>query len=239
MSGQDWLGVGMFFLYYIIGAGGAALLSLVLKLPQEVRRKIYHLLACGSIFVLLQCFDHWYGALAAIGLFLLVVFVVVPTAVRLFSFKAVAIQRGGSINEVLYQAGIFLLSQALLIGLFWGLFGEEHKLHIAIGMTALGLGDAAAALIGRHFGRKKFRSRIFDRSKTVEGSLAMIGSAFGGILLILLFLTELSFSTAFLSALILAVLSGAVEAVAVHGLDTILIPLAVSFFSHGLFLLIQ
>lgn len=130
---------GCFSLLHYRG-GGAALLSLVLKLPQEVRRKIYHLLACGSIFVLLQCFDHWYGALAAIGLFLLVVFVVVPTAVRLFSFKAVAIQRGGSINEVLYQAGIFLLSQALLIGLFWGLFGEEHKLHIAIGMTALGLG---------------------------------------------------------------------------------------------------
>jgi phytol kinase len=239
MSGRDWIGVGLFFLYFIIGAGVIAVISSLIKIPQEFRRKAYHLMACGSILVLLWHFDNWYGALTAIGLFLVAVYAVVPAAMRLFSFKHITVQRGGSIKELLYQASVFLLTLGLLIAVIWGLIGEEHKLHILIGVTALSLGDAAAALIGRHFGKNKLRFKLFDPNKTVEGSLGMIGFAFIGIFTLLLVYTDLSIGTAFFSALLLAIVSAIVEAAAVHGSDTVLIPVIVSFASLGLLFLVS
>ncbi|HHX02539.1 MAG TPA: hypothetical protein GX739_07735 [Firmicutes bacterium] len=234
MSTLDWIGVGMFFLYFITGAGSIALISLLMKVPKEIMRKAYHLMACGSVFVLLAYFDHWYGALAAIGLFFLAVFVVVPLGMRL-PLRKISIQRGGTIGEILYQAGLFGLGLAVLISLIWGLMGEEYKIHIAVGITALGLGDASAALIGKYFGKTKLRLKLFDRRKTIEGSLAMVGFAFIGIFLLLLLFTDIPVGLTFVSAVVLALLSAFLEAVAVHGLDTIIIPLVIAFSSLGLF----
>ena len=53
MSRLDWIGVVMFFIYFITGAGSLALISWLMAVPQEVIRKAYHLMACGSVFVLL------------------------------------------------------------------------------------------------------------------------------------------------------------------------------------------
>lgn len=237
MSVLDWYGVGWFFLYYIIGAGALALFSHFIKLPKEILRKSYHIMACGSIFVLLECFSHWYGAIAALVIFIAAVFIVVPLATRMLNLRSLSVQRGSSIVEVLRQAALFLVSMAVLITLIWGLIGAEYKVHIAIGITALSLGDAAAALVGKHLGKRKLRFRLFDRNKTVEGSLAMVGAAFLGIFALLLFFTELPLILVLISALILAVLSAFVEAIAVQGLDTIIIPLVISFSSLGLFII--
>ena len=113
--------------------------------------------------------------------------------------------------------------------------GEEYKIHIAVGITALGLGDASAALIGKYFGKTKLRLKLFDRRKTIEGSLAMVGFAFIGIFLLLLLFTDIPVGLTFVSAVVLALLSAFLEAVAVHGLDTIIIPLVIAFSSLGLF----
>ncbi len=237
MTNLDWYGVGWFFLYYILGAGTLALISHVVKLPKEIIRKGYHIMACGSVFVLLECFQNWYGALAALAIFTVAVFVIVPLAYRLFNLRSLSVQRGASIWEVLRQAALFILSMAILITVIWGLIGEEYKLHIAIGLMALSLGDAAAALVGKRFGKRKLRLRIFDRNKTMEGSLAMFACAFLAISSLLFFFTELPLTLLLLSALFLAALSAFVEAIAISGLDTILIPVVVSLASLGLFVL--
>ncbi|MDI9441419.1 MAG: hypothetical protein QM392_04665 [Bacillota bacterium] len=236
MSRLDWIGVGMFFIYFITGAGSIALISWLVKIPREIMRKAYHLMACGSVFVLLAYFEHWHGALAAIGLFSLVVLAVVPLGMVL-PVRRISIQRGGTVGEILYQAGLFALGLAVLISLIWGLVGEEYKIHIAVGITALGLGDASAALIGKYFGKTKLRLKLFDRRKTIEGSLAMTGFAFIGIFVLLLLFTDIHIGLTLATALVLACLSAFLEAVAVHGLDTILIPLIIAFSSLGLFLL--
>ena len=193
-------------------------------------------MACGSVFVLLECFDHWYGAVIALAIFITAGFIVVPLAYRLLNLRSLSVQSGSSILEVLRQAALFLVSMAILITLIWGLIGEEYKLHIAIGMMALSFGDAAA-LVGKRFGKRKLKLRIFDRNKTIEASLAMFGFAFLVIFSLLLIFTDLPWILALISALILAASSAFVEAIAIRGLDTIVIPLVFSFTSLGLFLL--
>ena len=97
-------------------------------------------MACGSVFILLAYFEHWYGALAAVGLFFLTVFTVVPLFMRLPPpIRRISIQRGGTIGEVLYQAGLFALG-LVVISLIWGLLGEEYKIHIAVESPPLGWG---------------------------------------------------------------------------------------------------
>ena len=236
MSRLDWIGVVMFFIYFITGAGSLALISWLMAVPQEVIRKAYHLMACGSVFVLLAFFDHWYGALAAVGLFSFAVMIIVPAAMRMLPLRRISIQRGGKIGEILYQAGLFALGLVVLISLIWGLLGEEYKIHIAVGITALGLGDASAALIGKYFGKTKLKLKLFDRRKTIEGSLAMAGFAFLGIFVLLVLFTDIPIALTLATALFLACLSAFLEAMAVHGIDTILIPLVVAFSSLGLFL---
>ena len=71
------------------------------------------------------------------------------------------------------------------------LLGEEYKIHIAVGITALGLGDASAALIGKYFGKTKLKLKLFDRRKTIEGSLAIGGVAFLGIFVLLVLFTDI------------------------------------------------
>lgn len=238
MSRLDWIGVIMFFVYFVTGAGSLALISWLIQVPKEVIRKAYHLMACGSVFILLAYFEYWYGALAAVGLFFLTVFTVVPLFMRLPPpIRRISIQRGGTIGEVLYQAGLFALGLVVLISLIWGLLGEEYKIHIAVGVTALGLGDASAALIGKYFGRTKLRLKLFDRRKTIEGSLAMAGFAFIGIFTLLVLFTEIPIGLTLATAAFLALLSSFLEAMAIHGLDTILIPLVIAFSSLGLFML--
>ncbi len=232
----EWYGMAWFFLYFIIGAGSLALLSYFFTFPSEIKRKSYHLMACGSIFVLLECFQHWYGAVIALIIFIAAVFVVVPIATKLFDLRSLSIQRGNSIVEILRQAVLFLVGMGIMITLIWGLSGAEHKIHIAIGMMALSFGDAAAAILGKRFGKRTLSLRIFDQKKTVEGSLAMLIFAFIAIFFLLFFFTELTFIFAFMFALILATLSAFVEAISVRGLDTILIPLVISLASLGLFL---
>lgn len=239
MDYLDWAGVGWFFLYYVFGAGSLALLSSVVHLPKEVVRKGYHVMACGSVFVLLECFDHWFSAVIALAIFITAVFIAVPLAYRLFDLRSLSVQRGSSILEVLRQAALFLTSMAILITLIWGVLGEQYKPHIAIGMMALSLGDAAAALIGKRFGKRKLKSRIFDPNKTVEGSLAMFTFAFLAIFALLLIFTELPLLIIVVSSLVLAALSAFVEAIAIRGLDTIVIPLIISFSSLGLSILLS
>ena len=159
-----------------------------------------------------------------------VVLAVVPLGMVL-PVRRISIQRGGTVGEILYQAGLFALGLAVLISLIWGLVGEEYKIHIAVGITALGLGDASAALIGKYFGKTKLRLKLFDRRKTIEGSLAMTGFAFIGIFVLLLLFTDIHIGLTLATALVLACLSAFLEAVAVHGLDTILIPLIIAFSS--------
>ena len=132
---------------------------------------------------------------------------------------------------MLAQAGLFVITLAILLITIWGGLGQMFKFHILVGIITLGIGDAAAALIGKRFGRRQLKLPFVDRNKSLAGSIAMIVTAFGSITALLLIFTDMPLMMVIISALVLAVVGTVIEAVSVAGIDTITIPLGVSFAS--------
>ena len=207
-----------------------ALLSKLVRLPDELRRKSYHLMCSLSIFILIMAYDHWYNAVAAIFSLYIAAMIIVRLAAKLPMFQALSIARKGrDIREVIGQIVYLQAIMVLLLAFFWGVLGAEYKYYPALGFICWGFGDAVAALIGRRFGRHKYRHPWFDRAKSLEGTLAMIGISTLPIFLTLLAVT--TWAVGLLTAPILAIAGGVVEAMSKRGTDTVTVPLTVAVLS--------
>ncbi len=65
---------------------------------------------------------------------------------------------------------------AVLVALCWGLLGKRYVAVTSVLMW--GVGDAAAAIFGRTFGRHRTGLKFADGAKTWEGSAAMLVFSF-------------------------------------------------------------
>ncbi len=196
----------LFFSFYVIIAGSLALMTRFFTIPFEIIRKGYHIMATSSILILLYAFYHWISALVAVVLLACIVCLVLPLAIKIPGMQKLSIGREGKFGEVLKQAGYFFITLAILITLIWGIFGDSAKVHIIIGMGALGIGDAVAALIGKKYGKHRFK-KIFDPHKTIEGSLAMASAVLIFSTVIYYYLNEAILSNSIFPALIISVVS--------------------------------
>jgi phytol kinase len=70
-------------------------------------------------------------------------------------YKRIAVER--ECGEFKRSLGIVQLSLALLITIFWGLLGIDWQYVAVAAVMAWGFGDAAVALVGKKFGRRKIR----------------------------------------------------------------------------------
>lgn len=232
----EWQSSILFLGYYVIIAGLLALITRFCSVQQEIIRKGYHLMATGSIIILLYAFSHWISALYAVLFLATLVYIILPLAIKIPGMNKLSIGRQGKFKEVLKQAGYFFIALISLITLIWGGAGDDYKIHIVMGMAALGIGDAAAALIGKKFGKHQFKM-FFDKQKSVEGSVAMAITVFLTAFMLLYFFTNQTLLPALISSVIIGLVSATVEAICVNGLDTIIIPLIISFLSLGLSLI--
>ncbi len=112
----------------------------------------------------------------------------------------------------------FPLSVALVFLLSGG-----DALLFCIPMLILTLADAAAALIGSHYGLHRFG--LTERKKSLEGSLAFFTVALLGTYITLLLFPRTSPAKTLLIALTLALSTTLLEAIAWNGLDNLFIPL--------------
>jgi phytol kinase len=111
---------------------------------------------------------------------------------------------------------LFPVAFILLIVVFWPLGRPDV---VAGGILVLALGDAAAAVIGRRFGRRSYR--VGSSTRTLEGSMAMAGFSFLGLVIA----TQVFPSPVGMGALVMvALLATALEAVSVRGFDNLLVP---------------
>jgi phytol kinase len=144
-----------------------------------------------------------------------------------------SIEKKGLIVQAIY----FQVACVVLLSYFWGFLGVDHSYFASLGSLSWGFGDTTAGVLGTMYGKKKYRFRIFDHRKTVEGSISMIIIVFFVALPVLesvikaLSITLLiSLSTAFAGAFI--------EAVSRRGIDTLTVPLSISYVSYWLFILL-
>lgn len=222
-------GVIILLTYYIvICAILPTLLKVYTSTPREVVRKLHHIAYALSIFILLQLFSHWYVAVGAAFLLVVIGYPILYLIENSTFYRKYFVDRSKKGGELRRQLLYVQLSFALLIFLFWGLLGTSWVYIVVVSVMAWGFGDAAAALVGKFFGQNCFVHRWIEGAKTLEGTTAMIIVAAVAIFLTLLLHGEHPWYFALLSSVIVAPVSGVVELFSRKGVDTLTVPLSVA-----------
>lgn len=228
-------GFGIFIGYFAIFASLLLIVRAFFKPPRELFRKMLHLVCFMSVFVLLYAFDTWYLAMSAALAFALLVYPVIVFAERFPPIMDILVQRRG--GEIRSSVVIVFTMMAVLIAVFWGLLGEQWKYIIIVSVMAWGFGDAAAALVGKAWGRHPIRHRWVDGAKTREGTIAMYAISAATILLNLLAYAPVPWYLCLVAALLVAPVCAVVELISHRGIDTITVPMATAIPVFALMLL--
>jgi len=227
MIHSDLIGFGLFLGYFVVAGLPAILLKACFKTPFEMTRKMYHLIITCSIFPLLKLFSTWYVAVLAALVFALVIYPVLALVERSSAYKRIAVER--QCGEFKTSLLIVQLSIAIVISVCWGLLGADWQYVAVVAVMAWGFGDAAAALVGKAFGRRQIQHPRIAGKKTVEGTLAMFVVAGMAIFITLLVYAGQSWHVSSAVALLVAPVCSAVELFSPRGMDTLTVPLSAAF----------
>ena len=220
------VGTAVLLAYYVVTL---FLVPLALRafttLPSEVARKFQHVAHALSIFLLLGLFQHWYVAVGAAFLLVLIAYPVLASWERYPSYRRLLTDRTARGGELRRQMLYVQVAYALLIAVFWGGLGEGGRPLIAAAVMVWGFGDAAAALIGRFVGRRRIVHPGIDGPKTVEGTAAMIVVAVAAAFATLFWYGGQTWWVSLAAASVVGPLAGVVELFSRRGLDTLTVPL--------------
>jgi len=208
--------------YFAVCASGALLLRHCVSLPREVFRKTLHMIALGSVFVFTFAFRTWWVSAMAAAAFGAVVFPLLALAERLPGYADMLTERkSGEIKRSLIVVSCMF---TLLIIICWGRLGERYLVIASV--LAWGLGDAAAALVGKRFGRHYIEGRWVEGRKSLEGTLAMFAVSFAAVMAVLLVWAPVYWHGYVPIAAATAGVAALVELYTRNGMDTITCPLA-------------
>ncbi|MCD8327397.1 MAG: phosphatidate cytidylyltransferase [Lachnospiraceae bacterium] len=213
--------LGMMLVFLLIVVCVALFCFKVFHITGERRRKLLHTIAFLLILVIIAASEHWYVPSAVCLIFAVVVYPILchfesrPFYAKLFQER--------SAGEIRRSLILLFGSAAVLIALFWGVLNSELALVAAI--LAWGLGDEAAALVGKRFGRHHIEWGPADHHKTWEGSAAMCCTAFFAVFFVL-FSGGTALWRSLLTAIVSALTAAVTEAVTKKGYDTVTVPLA-------------
>jgi phytol kinase len=221
------LELGIIIGYYIvIVALPPVLLKAYTPLPFELIRKIHHIAYAMSIFLRLTLFSTWVAALLPSFVLVLIAYPFLWTVERFPFYRRFFVEREGSKGGLRRQLLYIEATFAILIIFFWGLLGDEWRYIAAVAIMAWGFGDAAAALIGKRFGRRRIQHPLVDEKKTVEGTQAMFIMAGLAIFFTLLLYAGYPWDVSFAVALLVAPVCAIVELISRRGTDTLTVPLS-------------
>lgn len=192
------------------------------KIPDEPFRKLLHFILLGSLLVWTFAFDKWWMAALTSMLFAVLVFPILKLAEKINGFSKFVTERKS--GELKYSLLVVFIMYATIVSVCWGIF--DDRLLALCSIYAWGIGDAAAALIGKRFGRHGLSGKHIEGRKSVEGTLAMFCCSFISVLAILLLRGSLPWYAYPVISLFTAAVSAAVELFTKSGFDTITCPMA-------------
>ena len=209
-------------LYIVVAAGGMMLARKLIKIPDELFRKILHFILLGAYIPLCFAFEEWWMATVFSASLIVLLFPALFFAEKIPMFSSFVNERkkGEFKSSMVLAVGMMALSTAIC----WGLFGDRYLVLASI--YAWGVGDALAALVGKKFGKHKITWKIADGKKSVEGSLAMFLCAVVSVFVVLLIQGGISIPLCLGISAVAALACTFCELCAKNGLDTVLCPLS-------------
>jgi len=216
-----WAGTQAILIYFAIAAGTALGCRLLIRIPDEIFRKTLHCILLGSLPVFLFAFDTWYlAAFASVG-FAIVVYPLLAWLEHFSFFEKLTTERKH--GELQHSLLLVFSMFAFVMGICWGWLGDRYLVLASV--YAWGLGDAAAALIGKKYGTHKIKWKYTDGKKSYEGSTTMFLVSLLTVTAILLLRGGLSVAGYIVIPLIVASVSALAELYSKNGNDTVICPL--------------
>lgn len=196
------------------------------KVPDYIFRKLLHVVAFTSILPLVLCTDQWILAVLVELVFLGVIIVALHYFERFSLYQSLFVEKEK--HEVITSFILLFSLITILMAVFWGGFGEEYAYYAVAAIMAWGPGDAAAAIVGRNWGKHKLSGPHIEGVKSLEGSVAMGVTSFACTAATLVWMGGMSMGNAVVLSAIIAPIAALVELYTKHGMDTITVPLAAS-----------
>lgn len=184
-----------------------------LGISPEMQRKLIHVATGVYALSWPWLFPDRWPAYALIAITLIVLIALrMPRSVKGLGAALHSVDRR-SYGEVLL---------ALSVGLCLFLAGDRLYLYV-LPIAVLTFSDAAAALVGTHYGRHRFK--VEDSTKSVEGCVTFFMVTLVITMMILLIMTEVPPVKIVVISLILAIFGSLVEAASWRGFDNLFLPL--------------
>lgn len=215
-------GAGALGIYVIPALSVMLIARKVLKVPDELFRKILHFIMIGAYVPFVFGFDTWWVAAGFAASLIVVLYPTLLLAGKIPAFSSFVNERkkGEFKSSMVLAVGMIVFS----ISVCWGLFGDRYLVLACI--YAWGVGDAFAALIGKKFGKHKIKLKIADGKKSVEGSLAMFISSAVSVFIVLTLRGGLAAWESLVISVAAAVVCMFVELISKGGFDTVSCPVA-------------
>lgn len=212
---------GKYLLFIIPAALFLIFLHYAFGVEKEVFRKLLHTAAFCSSAVIVYHAAGWLVASLTLVVFAIIVYPILHLAERWSGYGNLFVQRrAGEIKKSLL---LLFLSNAVWVAVAWGIFQRPFVAVTAILMW--GCGDAAAALVGKRFGKHHVKLKLADEKKTWEGSLGMVlVSTVIGIVCMLV-MTGMPWYQSVIMAVITAVFGAFTELISHNGNDTVWVPM--------------
>lgn len=215
-------GFGILCGYFLVCASSALLLRHFVRIPSEVFRKLLHIILLCSLFVWIYVFQTWWIASLTALVFVAIIYPLLSLAEKLNCYSELLTERkSGEIKRSL----ILVFSMfAALNSICWGWLGKRWLVLACI--CAWGFGDAAAALIGKKYGRHYLEGKLIEGRKSIEGTFAMFTVSFVSVFIVLLIKGNVAWHISLIIAALAAAASAVVELYTRNGMDTITCPFA-------------
>ena len=216
------IGFGWIALYFVGAASLALLFRFLIKIPDEIYRKLLHMILLCSLIVWVVVFTTWWLAVIAAVAFAIIVFPILLIFEKRQKYSQLLTERKH--GELKYSLLIVFSMFSIVMSVCWGWLGDKYLVLASV--FAWGFGDAAAALIGKRFGKHKITWKITDQKKSWEGTIAMFATALATVLAILLVRGGLMVAGYIVIPIVTAAVCAFVELCSRQGFDTITCPLA-------------
>lgn len=209
-------------LYFIVSIFVVLIIRKWIKLPRELSRKLLHIVLLCSTLYLFYGFSTWQHAALASLVFVILVYPILALLERFKLYARALVERErGEVKRSLITAYSMYL---FIILITWAWLDIKY-----VGLAAVfawGFGDAAAALVGKRFGKHHFKLPFVDPKKSLEGTASMLLVSFLSVLLVLLFNVSMPWFAYFTISLSTAIVTAFVELITNDGFDTITCPFA-------------